>query len=79
MKKKIGTVLEAAILKEAKIHAARDGRALADLFQDALIKYLHDDTFKGDTLRACELFCAHDHTLPLAEVDELLQEDMLAV
>lgn len=78
MRKKIGTVLEVEVLKAAKIRAARDGRPLADLIQDALVEYLHDDTSGADALRSCERFCSYGRTLPLAEVDELLQEDLLA-
>ena len=79
MRKKIGTVLEVDVLKEAKVRAARDGRPLAGLIQDALIEYLHNDVSTVDALRSCERFCSHGRTLPLAEVDELLQEDSLAV
>lgn len=79
MRKKIGTVLEVDVLKDAKVRAARDGRPLADLIQDALIEYLHNDTPTVDALHSCDRFCSHGRTLPLAEVDELLQEDLLAV
>ena len=79
MRKKVGTVLEVDVMKEAKVRAARDGRPLADLIQDALIEYLHNDTSTVDALRSCERFCSHGRTLPLAEVNELLQEDLLAV
>jgi len=79
MRRKIGTVLEVDVLKAAKVRAARDGRTLADLIQDALIEYLQNDTSEVDALRSCERFCSHGRTLPLAEVDELLQEDVLAV
>lgn len=43
MKRKIGTVLEADVLVEAKQRAAQEGRALADVIQDALTHYLHED------------------------------------
>ena len=78
MKKKIGTVLEAAVLVEAKARAAREGRALADIIQDALINYLREEVARGDALRACDKFCSHGSALGRHEIDELLQEDMLA-
>ncbi|NLX24426.1 MAG: hypothetical protein GXY61_00480 [Lentisphaerae bacterium] len=78
MKKKIGTVMEADVLVEAKERAAREGRALADIIQDALINYLHEEIARGDAVRACDKFCSHGSALPLQEIDEILQEDMLA-
>lgn len=79
MKKKLGTVMETDVLMEAKIRAAREGRSLADVIQDALIQYLHDNASRTDASRACEKFCSHRSALARAEIDELLQEDMLAV
>lgn len=79
MRKKIGTVLEVDVLKEAKVRAAREGRPLAGLIQDALVEYLHNNTSTVDALRSCERFCSHGRTLPLADVEELLQEDLLVV
>jgi hypothetical protein len=78
MKKKIGTVVESDVLVEAKERAAREGRALADVIQDALINYLHEEVARGDALRACDKFCSHGSALGRHEIDELLQEDMLA-
>lgn len=79
MKKKLGTIMEADVLTEAKTRAAREGRSLADVIQDALIQYLHEDASRGDALRACEKFCSHRSELERSEIDELLQEDMMAV
>ena len=79
MKKKIGTVMEADVLTEAKTRAAREGRSLADVIQDALTQYLHEDAYRGDALRACEKFCSHGSTLARAEIEEILQEDLLTV
>ena len=79
MKRKIGTVVEERIFQEAKERAAREGRALSDIFQDALVAYLHFDVSRGDAERACKLFCSHCSRLQLEELDELLQEDQLAV
>ena len=79
MKKKIGTVLEVSILTEVKHRAAREGRALADIIQDALGYYLHEDVEHTDAVRACEKFCSHGSSLDRQQIDEILQEDMLAV
>jgi hypothetical protein len=79
MKKKIGTLLEEEILKKAKARAHRDGRALADVIQDALARYLHGSTSKEDAMRAAEQFCSHGASLRLDEIDEILSEDVLAL
>jgi len=78
MRGKIGTVIDASILARAKERAAREGRALAGIVQDALINYLRQEVARGDALRACDKFCSHGSALGRHEIDELLQEDMLA-
>ena len=40
MKQKVGTLLEADVLRRAKRRAADEGRPLGDLIQDAVEKYL---------------------------------------
>lgn len=79
MKKKIGTLLEEEILKQAKARAHRDGRALADVIQDALDQYLHGANSNEDSVRAAEKFCSHGVSLRLDEIDEILREDVLAL
>ena len=79
MKKKIGTILEEDILVEAKDRAAREGRPLADLLQESLVVYLHGDAARGDRARACRLFCSHRSRLDLEQINELLEEDALAI
>jgi hypothetical protein len=79
MKKKIGTLLDEEILSKAKKRAQRDGRALADIIQDALNRYLHESGPTEDAVRAAERFCSHGATLRLDDVDEILREDILAV
>ena len=54
------------------------GFKLADLIQDAMTNYLHEDVARGDALRACDKFCSHGSALERHEIDDLLQEDMLA-
>lgn len=79
MKKKIGTVMESDILVEAKQRAAREGRPLAEIIQNAMISYLHEDISRVDALRAWEKFCSHGSALDRQEIDDLLQEDALAL
>ncbi len=79
MKKKVGTVIEEKVLIEAKQRAAVEGRPLSDILQEALIDYLRGSVKRGDAEHACRLFCSHGSRLPLEEIDELLEEDMLTI
>ena len=79
MKKKIGTVLEEEILGEAKARAAREHRALSELFQEALVVFLHGEGPRVDAERSCRLFCSHRSRLDLSEINGLLDEDVLAI
>lgn len=79
MKKKIGTVLEEDILREAKARAARENRPLSDLFQEALVTYLQQDGPRADAERSCRLFCSHRSRLDLSDLDELLDDDVLGI
>lgn len=77
MKKKIGTILDEAVLTEAKRRAAFEKRPLSDLFESAIGGYLGRPPGHDEALRALEKFTSHGGLLPLAEVDEILAEDML--
>jgi len=79
MKKKIGTVIEEEILTKAKECAAREGKALADVIQEALDRYLQESGSSKDALRAVEKFCSHGSSLGVDEIDDILREDMLSV
>lgn len=79
MKKKVGTVVEEDIFAEAKARAAREHRPLSELFQDALVVYLHAGGSRTDTERSCKLFCSHRSMLEMDELKELLEEDVLAI
>ena len=51
MKMKIGTVVEEKIFGEAKARAAREHRALSELFQEALVLFLHGEGPRADAER----------------------------
>ena len=79
MKKKIGTVIEEDLLLKAKECAARQGKPLADVIQEALDAWLQGSGSNADALRAAEQFCSHGSALGTEEIDELLGEDLLAL
>ena len=70
-KKKIGTALESKILREVKVFAARTDKALADVIQEALDRYLTRDDECKDALRVAEKFCSHGTSLSLEEIQEI--------
>ncbi len=79
MKKKVGTIIDEEILVEAKTRAAREQRPLADLIQEALVRFLHEVGPNSDAEHSCCLFCSDGGQLGLEELSELLEEDILAV
>jgi predicted transcriptional regulator of viral defense system len=68
MKKKIGTALEAKIVREVKVFAARRDKTFADVLQEALDGYLTGDEPYQDALRAADKFCSHRTSLSLEEI-----------
>lgn len=78
MKKKIGTVIDDALLAGAKQRAALERRPLAGLIEEALDGYLEGAPGRKDGLRALAKFTAQPGILPPEEIDEILDEDMLA-
>ena len=79
MKKKIGTIIDDALLAGAKQRAAAERRPLAGVIEDALSGYLGEDrATRMDASRAVARFTAQAGLLPAGEIDEILEEDILA-
>lgn len=77
MKQKIGTLIEKDTLRLAKQKAAKEGRSLSDLIQDALDQYLS----KGAAARrerkmAFHLFCERPMKIPQEQLRYVLDEDI---
>ena len=77
MKKKIGTIIDDALLAGAKQRAAVEQRALSGLIEDALSGYLERSPGREDALRSLEKFASHGGLLPPEEIEEILEEDAL--
>ena len=78
MKKKIGTIIDDGLLAGAKQRAAVERRTLSGLIEDALSGYLGGGPGREDALRALAKFASHGGLLPTEEIDEILEEDILA-
>jgi predicted transcriptional regulator len=79
MKKKIGTIIDDGLLAGAKQRAAVEKRALSGLIEDALTGYLDRSPGREEALRSLEKFASHGGLLPPEEIDEILEEDTLAL
>lgn len=76
MKQKIGTLIEADVLRRAKRRAADEGRPLNDLFQDALESYLNTRAVEPAKLDAAyQLFCERPMRLAPEQFKAVLEED----
>ena len=82
MKAKVGTLIDAELLKEVKRAAAEDGKRLCDLFAEALAGYLAERAPEPRrAMQAYRRFCDHPIGGPGARMDdlrEIVHDDLLA-
>jgi len=77
MKQKIGMLIEKNTLRLAKQKAAKEGRPLSDLIQDALEQYLSQGTASPKERKmAFHLFCQRPMKVSQKQLRYLLAEDM---
>jgi predicted transcriptional regulator len=79
MKKKIGTIVDDGLIAGAKQRAALEKRSLSGLIEDALAGYLDRSPGRDEALRSLAKFTSHGGLLPPDEIDEILEEDTLAL
>ena len=76
MKQKIGTVIEADLLRRAKRQAADEERPLSDLIQDALDRYLTAKMPAPDRREAAyKSFCEQPMRISTEQLREILHAD----
>jgi hypothetical protein len=77
MEQKIRTLIEKGTLRLAKQKAAKEGRLLSDLIQDALEQYLSKGAARPkERAMAFHLFCERPMKIPQKQLRYLLDEDM---
>ena len=77
MKRKIGTLIEEDIMREAKRRALEERRTLSDVIQEALVHYLRRDTATPkEKKKAYQMFCERPMKIPVQQLREMLKEDM---
>jgi len=76
MKKKVGILIEENIIRHAKHRAAKEGRPLSDVIQDALVSYLSDKVPESQKReRAYQLFCEQAMRISKNQLKEILKEN----
>ena len=76
MKQKIGTAIEADVLRRARRQAADEERPLSDLIQDALDRYLTTKIPAPDRREAAyRSFCEHPIRVSPGQLREILHAD----
>lgn len=76
MKTKLGTVLETDVLEQLKSFAEKEGRAISDVIQDALLRYFHATPKEASVrLAAVERLCSRPFNLSPDELAEIVEED----
>ena len=76
MKQKIGTVIEADVLRRARRQAADEERPLSDLIQDALDRYLTEKLPAPDRREAAyRSFCEQPIQVSPDQLREILHVD----
>ena len=77
MKQKVGTIIEADILRRAKRQAAEEDRPLSELIQDALDRYLTTGAPATNRREAAyRMFCEQPMRITPEQFREVLQADV---
>jgi hypothetical protein len=69
-------VLEDEVFKELKTKADKEGRAISEIIQDALLRYFHASPKEASVrLSAVDKLCSRPFNLSPQELAEILEED----
>ena len=79
MKQKVGTLIEEELVKEVRRVAAEDGKRISDVISDALSGYLAERRpDQQRAMRAYRVFCESPMPMDPADLQLILDDDMLA-
>lgn len=79
MKQKVGTLLDEELVKEIRRVAAEDGKRMSDVFTEAITSYLAERRPDRErALRAFRVFCESPIPIAPADLQIILNDDMLA-
>ncbi len=76
MKRKVGTLIEEKVMRQAKRRAAEEGRSLSHVIQEALLHYLAETETRPDNREhAYHAFCDRPLKLKPDQFRKVLEED----
>lgn len=78
MKKKIGTVIDEAIFRRLRVHAAEHGRSVSEVIEESISTYLaiHEGT-ADERMAAFERFTSRPFPLSRDQLNVILEDDTL--
>jgi plasmid stability protein len=78
MKKKIGTVIDEAIFRRLRVHAADRGRSVSDVIEESIAGYLalHEGS-TDERLAAFERYTSRPFRLSRDQLDLIIEEEPL--
>ena len=75
-KEKVGTILDSGVVQKLKERSAKEGRAISEVIQDAIVRYTESEALTRDMrLAAVHQFCSRPFNLTHEELEEILKED----
>ena len=78
MRKKIGTVIDEAVFRRLRVHAAQKGRSVADVIEESISAYLATHEGSADEqVAAYERFVSRPFAVSAAQLQAILEEDSL--
>lgn len=79
MKQKVGTLLEEDLVREVRRVAAEEGRRMSDVISEALAGYLAERRpDQQRAMRAYRVFCESPMPVDPADLQRIIDDDMLA-
>ncbi len=75
-KVKVGTILNEDILRRLKERAAKEGRTISALIEEAVLKHEQEEAYAGEMrLRALESVFSVKFNISRKDLDEIMDED----
>jgi hypothetical protein len=75
-KEKVGTILDKDVVQYLREKSAKEGRAISDVIQEAVLEYEGADAASLETrLAAAQRFCSKPFKLSFKDINEILSED----
>lgn len=78
MKKKIGTMVDEALFRRLRVHAAQRGKSISGLIEESISSYLAlNDGSADERVAAVERFVSRPFQLSRSQLELIMEEDPL--